>query len=139
MMYSAAGLCIAEDSIPDCHLASQSIFRMAICRLATKEGLQEDCWRVLDQCIQRLEADVHQERLLEASVQHMMDVILSRVSRDPSTHAEVNQAHSLFSGRNTVMLRRWSVVLKRRQKQGRLVTMPRSQLARRKVRSAATL
>lgn len=58
---------------------------MAVCRLAAEEGLQKDCWRVLDQCMQHIEADAHQSRLLEASLQHLMDVILSRVSRDPSS------------------------------------------------------
>ena len=56
-----------------------------MCRLATEEGLQKDCWHVLDQCMQHIEADAHRSRLLEASVQHLMDVILSRVSRDPSS------------------------------------------------------
>ena len=70
---------------------------MATCRLDTEEGLKKDCWRVLDQCMQHIEADALQDRHLEASVQLLMDVIISRVRRDPSTHAEDTQAHSLPS------------------------------------------
>ena len=114
---------------------------MAICRPATEESLQKDCWRVLDQCMQQIEADALQDRLLEATVQLFMDMILKRVSRDPSTHAQDIQAHSLPSRHWLVanmMLCRWSVVLKRKQilRVG-LLPLPRSKVAKEKVQLAA--
>ena len=52
----------------------------ATCRMANEEGLQRDCMRVLNRCIQQLEADVERSRIVGAAVQSVMDTLLNKVT-----------------------------------------------------------
>lgn len=48
--------------------------------MANEEGLQRDCMRVLNRCIQQLEADAERSRIVGVAVQSVMDTLLNKVT-----------------------------------------------------------
>ncbi len=53
---------------------------MCNCRYCTQAGLEQDCWRVLNRCIQHVEVASERDKAVNAAVQRTMDTLLQQVT-----------------------------------------------------------
>ena len=56
---------------------------LAICRGVNQAGVEQDCWRVLNRCIQHVEAASEREEAVNAAVQRCMDNLIQQVALGP--------------------------------------------------------
>lgn len=59
---------------------------LAICRGMNQVGVEQDCWRVLNRCIQHVEAASEREEAVDAAVQRIMDNLIHQVTLGPCVY-----------------------------------------------------
>lgn len=60
---------------------------LCICRLLTQAGLEQDCWRVLNRCIQHVEVASERDNAVNAAAERVMDSLIQQVTLHHASHA----------------------------------------------------
>ena len=58
----------------------EAVCRLRICRGVNQAGLEQDCWRLLNRCIQHVEAASERDKAADAAVQRVMDILIQQVT-----------------------------------------------------------
>ena len=58
----------------------KAVCRSGMCRGMTQAGLEQDCWRLLNRCIQHVEAASERDKAVDAAVQRVMDTLIQQVT-----------------------------------------------------------